>query len=54
MLARTLRSDQDWMAVRLAAADMTEFDRVSILTTMAPGVMIGSILCAMWRKFARA
>lgn len=54
MSARILCTDRDWMTLRLARARLTEFDRVNALAMMGRGVIIGSLLCRMWRKVAHA
>jgi hypothetical protein len=54
MFAKALQEDRDWMAFRLAGEGLTEYDRANALAMVARGVLIGSVLCGMWRKLRRA
>jgi len=43
-----------WMEHRLYDTGLTEFDRVNALARLAGGVLIGTVLCAVWRRCRRA
>lgn len=49
----TLQADRDWMHSRLAGTSLTEFDKVNALAMVARGVLIGTLLAGVWRKFRR-
>ena len=54
MSKTALKIDRDWMNSRLAETSLTEFDKVNALAMMKRGVLIGSLLAGVWRKFKPA
>lgn len=44
------QNDRDWMVSRLSSASLTEFDRLNALAMLSRGVLIGNLLCRLWRK----